>query len=240
MSQIFINRVCAWAPGINGSAEWDEWALGNKSISQGGKGPDLSFAEPMFRRRLSQISKMTVQVLHDLLPLENETKIFFFSFRGELSRQYQINKMLIEEKTLSPALFSLSVFNAPVALATMALGHKGGYSALYPADNCFNTGLIAAKAALLGNAASVSSASMLATSMSSASMLSEIAFIYADEEVQPEYNSFFDVPPPALSFGLLLSKTQCDNSIPLPPCAEQETPFLYLKKILGGNIHVSP
>ena len=218
MSLIFINRLSAWAPGINGSADWAEWASGGKNILRSSKGPDLLFADTMFRRRLSQISKMTIQVLHDLLPFENETKVFFFSFRGELSRQYQINKMLIEEKSLSPAVFSLSVFNAPAALATMALGLKGGYSALYPADNCFNSGLLAVQAALLGSSEH------------------EVAFIYADEEVLSEYGSFFnETPPPAFSFGLLLSKIEGENAIPLPPSDEQETPFLFFKKIMEGS-----
>ena len=107
----YITRLCAWAPGIESSGEWEQWAQGKRDISSDAKGPVIDFTDSMFRRRLSQISKMTVQVVHDLLPVGEDTKIFFVSFRGELSRQYQINKMLIEENSLMPAAFSLSVFN---------------------------------------------------------------------------------------------------------------------------------
>ena len=93
---VYVTRLSAWAPGIESSGDWDEWALEKREISRGGKGPDISFTDSMFRRRLSQISKMTVQVIHDLMPLAEDTKIVFISFRGELSRQFQINKMLIE------------------------------------------------------------------------------------------------------------------------------------------------
>jgi len=223
-----ITRLSAWAPGIGNPAEWDEWAQGKRDISGGAKGPELSFAEPMFRRRLSQISKMTVQVVHGLLPVALDTKIFFLSFRGELSRQFQINKMLIEEKTVSPAAFSLSVFNAPVALASMALGLKGGYSALYPGKDSFAAGLKAAEAALWSGQAG------------------ELAFVYADEEAPPEYACFSGECPSPAAFGLLLSRTPGQGSVPLPPLesgadAALSDPLVFLKRLLlGGAVHVSP
>jgi hypothetical protein len=217
---IYVNRLCAWAPGITSSEEWNEWAQDKKEISLTGKGPELSYTEPMFRRRLSQISKMTIQVAHDL-SLTDDIKIFFFSFRGELSRQFQINKMLIEENELSPASFSLSVFNAPAALAAMALGLKGGYSCVYPGNNSFAGSLEIAKAAIFGGNAE------------------KIAFIYADEEVPKEYYHFFDSPPFAVSFGFVLSKNKDDNTmLPLPD--GNEKPLTYLKRIISGGLNVSP
>jgi len=218
---IYINRLSAWAPGINGSEEWIEYAQGKREISLTGKGPELLFTEPMFRRRLSQISKMTIQIAHDLLPAEDNTKIFFFSFRGELSRQFQVNKMLIEDKTVSPAGFSLSVFNAPAALASMALKLKGGYTAIYPQNNSFDSCVAIAKAALLG------------------SDNDKIAFLYADEEAPEEYGNFFSSPAFAFSFGFILSKIKGENGIALPDTVSDETPFSYFKKILGGGMSVS-
>ena len=220
-NDVYINRLCAWAPGVTDSAQWNEWSCGKRDISLTGKGPDLSFTEPMFRRRLSQISKMTIQVAHDLLPFSDNAKILFFSFRGELSRQFQVNKMLIEENSISPAAFSLSVFNAPAALAAMALGLKGGYSAIYSGDNSFASGVAAAKAALLGSATE------------------EIVFIYADEEAPQEYDCFFGHPPFAVSFGFLLSKNKGNNAVLSLP-DENETPISYLKNIISGGINVSP
>ena len=209
--KIFISRISAWAPGVVSETDWREWALGRKEISFSDKGPELSFAEPMFRRRLSQISKMTIQVVHDLMPVANDVKLLFSSFRGELSRQFQINKMIIEEKTVSPAIFSLSVFNAPVALATIALGLKGGYSAIYIKEKSFSTALKTAEAALLGGSAK------------------KLIFIYADEKAQKEYECFFNEAAPAVSFALLLSKESDMNSIPFTSTAEN--PFDFLKQL---------
>ena len=223
--ECYIVRLAAWAPGIGSSGEWDEWALGKRSISSGAKGPEITFTDSMFRRRLSQISKMTIQVIHDLLPIGENTKIFFISFRGELSRQYQINKMLIEEKSLSPAAFSLSVFNAPVALATMALGLKGGYSALYPGNNSFTAGLKAAQAALICGTAE------------------ELVVVYADEEAPAEYGCFSQEYPPSppAAFGFLLSLSSRPHSIPLSSVKEKtDNPLDFFRQmLLCGELHVA-
>jgi hypothetical protein len=217
----YVSRLCAWAPGIENSGEWDEWAQGKRDISSDTKGPVIDFTDSMFRRRLSQISKMTVQVVHDLLPVGEDTKIFFVSFRGELSRQYQINKMLIEEKSLMPAAFSLSVFNAPAALATIALGLKGGYSALYPGNNSFSAALSAASASFLsGNQ-------------------EELIFIYADEQAPPEYGRYFTESLSAAAFALLLTRAPQSFSVPLSSLNEAEGSPLDFLRLLIGKIHVT-
>ena len=226
-----IVRLSAWAPGIESPEEWKEWALGKRAIVHGAKGPEITFTDPIFRRRLSQISKMTIQVTRDLMPAgfcsdvsrAENTKIFFLSFRGELSRQFQINKTLIQEKTVSPAAFSLSVFNAPVALATIALGLKGGYTALYPGKNSFSTGIKAAEAALVSGDAPA-----------------ELIFVYADEELPPEYQGFSECSPPA-AFGLLLSSTPNPLSIPLSSINKDENnPLAFLRQLLlCGKINTS-
>ena len=220
---IYIVRLSAWAPGIESPGEWDEWALDRRSISFESKSPEIAYTSSIFRRRLSQLNKMTIQVVHDLLPLGDDTKIFFLSFRGELSRQFQINRMLVEEGELSPAAFSLSLYNAPVALATIAFGLKGGYSALYLEKNSFTAGIKAAEAALLSGTTE------------------EIALVYADENVPPEYACFFQECPPPVAFGLLLSRDSHPSSVSLSSLKKTEdSPLNFLKQILlRGEIHVS-
>jgi len=237
VSPPYISRLCAWAPGVESSGEWDEWAQGKRSISSGAKGPAIDFTDSMFRRRLSQISKMTVQVVHDLLPVGEDTKIFFVSFRGELSRQYQINKMLIEEKSLMPAAFSLSVFNAPAALASIALGLKGGYAALYPGNNSFSAALSAASAAL--QEAALQEVALQEAALQKAG---ELIFIYADEQAPPEYGRYVNECSSAIAFALLLTREPQSLSIPLSSLNDTgECPLDFLRRLLlCGKIHVSP
>ena len=221
--ETYIIRFSAWAPGIESPGEWDEWAVGKRNISPGAKGPEIAFTDSMFRRRLSRISKMTIQVIHGLLPVGENTKIIFLSFRGEHSRQFQVNKMLIQEKSVSPAAFSLSVYNAPVALAAMAFGLKGGYSALYPGNDSFAAGIKAAEAALFAGTAD------------------DIVCVYADEEAPPEFECFSKECPPPAAFGILLSQTPRPLSVPLSSIkTDEDTPLAFLKSLLlCEGIHVS-
>lgn len=222
--EVFVTRLSAWAPGMDSPAGWDEWAKGLREITHNTDAPEIPYTEPLFRRRLSRISKMTIQAVHGLLPLGENVKLFFLSFRGELSRQYQINKTLIQDGALMPAAFSLSVFNAPAALASMAFGLKGGYTALYPGKDSFWAGLDTATAALAGDSAG-----------------NEIALVYADEMPPPEYEQLLPACPPPLAFGVLLSRTKTPCSVPLSGVQKtDDTPASFLKHIiLGGELRVS-
>jgi hypothetical protein len=203
---------------MENAKEWEEWAQGKREISSVSEGPKILFTDSMFRRRLSQISKMTVQVVHDLLPVKEETKILFLSFRGELSRQYKVNKTLIEDNDIMPAAFSLSVFNAPAALASMAFGLKGGYSAVYPGRNSFAAGLSLTEAAFLCGESE------------------ELIFIYADEEIPHEYKDIFPGTHPPLAFGFVLARKPGALSIRLSALKEGEnSPEGFLKRLINSK-----
>ncbi|MCL2800289.1 MAG: beta-ketoacyl synthase chain length factor [Treponema sp.] len=196
-NEVYISRFSAWAPGVENAKEWEEWAQDKREIIISSKSPDLAFTEPMFRRRLSQISKMTIQVVHDLLPVAEDTKILFLSFRGELSFQFKLNKMFIEDNEIMPAAFSISVFNAPAALASMAFSLKGGYSAVYPGGNSLTAGLSLAEAAFLSGESE------------------ELIFVYADEVIPEEYKDIFPGTcyPLPLAFGFVLTRKPSDLSV---------------------------
>ena len=224
MDDIYIVRFSAWACGIKNADEWRQWASGEREMVCDNEGPDISYTDSMFRRRLSRISKMTVQVVHDLLPLDENTKMFFLSFRGEISKQLKINKMVLEEKSLTPAVFSLSVFNTPVALASIAFGLKGGYSALYPGNNSLSSGLAAVKAALLGGTNN------------------KVVFIYADEEIPQEYKNIITDNAPPFAFAMLLSRFPESHSVPFSAISKDinESPQDLLKNlVLCGELHAS-
>jgi hypothetical protein len=211
-NDIYIERFSAWAPGISNFDEWNEWVSGTRTIQSCTASPELKFTDSMFRRRLSQISKMTIQVVHDLLPVKDDTKMIFLSLRGELSKQYSINRMVIEDNTLMPAAFSLSVFNAPIALTSMALGLKGGYSAIYPGKNSFASGFNTAQAALLQGSNN------------------ELVLVYADEAIPPEYAGIHTNNSFPFAFGILLKRTPGTGSVPFSSLQKQkDNPENFLK-----------
>lgn len=179
---MFIRDLCVWQPPAD-----------DLSAS-----PKLEWTEAIFRRRLSQLTKMTAQVVHDIFSdgtLDKNTKLVFVSFRGELEREFKVSKTLIQEESILPAAFSLSVFNAAIAQATIALGLKGGYSCVFPSGADFASGFLAAAAPVL------------------AGTEENIVFIYADENVPDYYKEFLKGPNEPLAFAALLSSQKSQNGI---------------------------
>jgi len=182
---MFVSKLCVWEPPADDLSA----------------APKLEWTEPIFRRRLSQLTKMTVQVVHDLFSdgtLEKNTKLVFLSFRGELEREFKVNKTLIEEESILPAAFSLSVFNAAIAQATIALGLKGGYTCVFPSGADFASGVLSAAAPVLAQGGDA-----------------KIVLVYADENVPDYYKNFLQGPNEPLAFAALLSSQKTDNSVKL-------------------------
>ena len=198
MNEIYISGISKWAPGLaDDEALWQAWLKGSAQIEQIKESPKLEYTDPLFRRRLSQITKMTVHVIHSLLEKTNiskDTKIVFISLRGEIEREFTINKGIIEDGMILPAGFSLSVFNTPVSSATLAFGLKGGYSVLYPSENDFSDAFKAAVAPVL------------------AGTEKEILLVYADELVPEVYGDKRPAENLPLAFACVISsqkKAEC-------------------------------
>ncbi|MBQ6029249.1 MAG: beta-ketoacyl synthase chain length factor [Treponema sp.] len=182
---MFVSKLCVWEPPADDLAA----------------SPKLEWTEAIFRRRLSQLTKMTVQVVHDIFSdgtLDKNTKLVFVSFRGELEREFKVNKTLIQEESILPAAFSLSVFNAAIAQATIALGLTGGYTCVFPSGADFASGVLSAAAPVLAQGGDA-----------------KIVLVYADENVPDYYKEFLKGPNEPLAFAALLSSQKTDNSVEL-------------------------
>ena len=182
---MFVSKLCVWEPPADDPAA----------------APKLEWTEAIFRRRLSQLTKMTVQVVHDIFfdgTLDKNTKLVFVSFRGELEREFKVNKTLIQEESILPAAFSLSVFNAAIAQATIALGLKGGYTCVFPSGADFASGVLSAAAPVLAQGGDA-----------------KTVLVYADENVPDYYKEFLKGPNEPLAFAALLSSQKTDNSVEL-------------------------
>ena len=199
MKSFYLSNVTAWAPGIGDDEKlWQAWTNNQAQIEQIKESPKLEYTDPLFRRRLSQITKMTVHVVHNLLETSHvnpETKIVFISLRGEIEREFTINKGLIEDGTILPAGFSLSVFNTPISSATLAFGLKGGYSVIYPSKNNFVDALKTAVAPVL------------------AGTEKEIILVYADELVPEVYGDKRPAENIPLAFAGIISAEKKDNCL---------------------------
>jgi len=217
MSGIFVSKPVMWAPGLESIPEkWEKWLKGEEVIEKSTAAPKLEYTDPLFRRRLSQISKMTVHVVHELLEKEGfdkGTKLVFVSLRGEIAREFSINKGIISENMILPAGFSLSVFNTPVALATIAFGLTGGYSAVYPSKSDFSSALKNAFAPVLCGDEE------------------KIVLVYADELV-PECYGVDSTP---LAFAVVISADKTETSVKIDDFDSLKSPDAFLKRLLEAG-----
>lgn len=182
MSKIYISNLHTW----------------NASPENPKEKPKLEFADPLFKRRLSQITRMTIQVVHDLIeevPEAAEFKQVFVSFRGEIEREFTINRGIIEDSEILPAGFSLSVFNTPIAAASLSLGLKAGYSVIYPSKSNFKDGLLGAAAPVLSGSEE------------------KIILVYADEYVPDEYGALQPENNRGKAFACILSATNTPGAV---------------------------
>jgi len=135
LNKVYIAKWCFWSPG-EGSAD----------------APPLPFVSPMLRRRLSQLSRMAIHAIHEVSQGRQDVKITFCSEYGEIAQQLKISEEILESGKVSPAKFSNSVFNTPVALATIAEKNTAGYSAISAGKDSFYYGLCECIAALRSGA----------------------------------------------------------------------------------------
>lgn len=205
MKEIFVSNIHKWQASPENPKEK----------------PKLEFVDALFKRRLSQITRMTIQVLHDLLeefPAAKDFKQVFVSFRGEIEREFTINKGIIEDSEILPAGFSLSVFNTPIAAASLALKLKSGYSVIYPSKGDFYSAFLGAASAVLSGSEE------------------NVVFVYADEYVPEQYGNLQPENNAGFAFACVLSATESKDSVSIN-CVESgeklKSPLEFLEKICG-------
>ena len=166
--------------------------------------PDVSFVPMLTRRRLSYISRMVVLV-SDQVSRDNDgnkltpCKVTFASQFGEISQQLKISQTLLDTGMVSPAHFSLSVFNASIANASILETNTAGYSAVFSGKDAFTTGLTDCIAALESESTDTRT------------------FIFADELIPETYAPVASVPYPnavcAIALRLTTDESKADASL---------------------------
>ena len=204
MQKVFIERLASFIP------------------TEAHPKPDVSFVPMLTRRRLSYVSRMVVLVSDQISRDKNGNKlppckVTFSSQFGEITQQLKISETLIDTGMVSPAHFSLSVFNASVANATILESNTAGYSAVFSGKDAFSTGLTDCLAALDIEEAD------------------SRTFIFADELIPETYAPVAGVPYPnavcAVALRLTKDESKADPSLKNVDVANQ----LSLLKMLRNN-----
>lgn len=159
--------------------------------------PDVSFVEPLLRRRLSPLARMALRVAYDCAHDIPGVRFVYASRHGELTRTTAMLETMADDGDLSPALFSLSVLNAVTGLYSMLQKNVAPATALSAGAASFGYGLLEA---CLQHASNPEQA---------------VLYVYADEPAPAIYGEVDPAANSAHAIGLLLQssagqRVRCD------------------------------
>jgi hypothetical protein len=135
---------------------------------------DISFIEPIVRRRLSSLSRSALKVAHDCVAERDPVRVVFASRHGELRRTTDILRAISTGEPVSPTAFSLSVLNAMTGIFGIARGDRSPASAISAGAQTLGFALLEAHAQL------------------EADPSSPVLLVYADEPADAAYGTIED------------------------------------------------
>ncbi|MDQ5877719.1 MAG: hypothetical protein QG616_385 [Pseudomonadota bacterium] len=124
-------------------AEWDlsvvRWAC-----CQNDDPRELSFVDPLLRRRLSPLARGALHVANACAHDCPSASFVFSSRHGELQRTVDLLSNLAQSEEMSPTLFSLSVPNSAAGIFSIARGDHAPATAIAAGVESFGYGLLEA------------------------------------------------------------------------------------------------
>jgi hypothetical protein len=177
----------AWAPGRTRPSDWQAWAREQHYVAEAGQ-PDIAFVPAMARRRLSSLSKMALaSAAACTAALDVAPTCIFASRHGELARTLKIIDSMVRAEDVSPADFSMSVFNTALGLFSIVTANQGASTMVVGAEDTFGSALIEAHLHL---------ARFPAT---------PVLLVFFDEPLPEPLNELEQPPGEAFSLALLLA-----------------------------------
>jgi hypothetical protein len=164
-------------------ARWSLW----DSRTAGSAAPDVGFVEPMQRRRLSSLAKMSLRVAHDCVHDLTDFRMVYASRHGELKRTVGMLEALADGETLSPTAFSLAVPNATAGIYSILRQNHAASTAIAAGASSFGFGLLEAGLQLACDPGS------------------PVLLVYADEPVPDVYAGVTEQAECAAAIAMLLS-----------------------------------
>lgn len=155
MTNFRIEHWCAWAPGLDSTADWYAWQQAPFAPADNGEQPDVGFLPAMQRRRLSRLARMAFHVAWPLAELAGPAPLVFASRHGETPRTLAILSDLAHDEPLSPTQFSLSVHNAVIGLWSILRQDTSEMTALAAAGDGLEQAILEASGLLAEGAPAV-------------------------------------------------------------------------------------
>ncbi|WP_421157580.1 beta-ketoacyl synthase chain length factor [Aeromonas dhakensis] len=154
MLSFSLQESQALSPGLVDEAAWQAWAQhGLWPVEP--PFPATPLLPMMMARRLSQGSRLAVQVGLSLLARHQVDSAIFVSRHGELARSMTLLQALADGQALSPTDFSMSVHNTAAGLCSIQGKAAIPMSSLAAGENSLMAGLTEAVGALQAGARKV-------------------------------------------------------------------------------------
>lgn len=103
---------------------------------------NLSFIDPMLRRRLSPLARATLHIANACAGEFETVQVVYASRHGELKRTIELLNHLCIGEDLSPTTFGLSVLNSVPGIFSIARQDAAPATAISAAEETFGFGLI--------------------------------------------------------------------------------------------------
>jgi hypothetical protein len=141
------NDMAAWTAPVIRWVEWDAHPQRNGAPASA----ELAFVDPLLRRRLSPLARISLKVAHDCAGSAGSVRMVYASRHGELNRTTEMLQDLAAGEPLSPTAFSMSVLNASAGLFSIARKDTAPATAVSAGDESFGFGLVEASLQLASN-----------------------------------------------------------------------------------------
>lgn len=146
--------------------------------------PKVDFVEPLLRRRLSSLARMSLHVANECAAQLPRVRFVYASRHGELNKTTAMLADLAAQEPLSPTVFSLSVLNASAGLFSILRKDSSPATAISAAEASFGFGLLEAAAQFASD------------------RTSPVLYVYADEPPPALYASGDQTPAHAIAILL--------------------------------------
>lgn len=173
-------------------AAWAEWPG-----ETGTELPKLDFVDPMLRRRLSALSRISLWAAQQCAQDLGNVRMIYASQHGEIVRTTEMLEALVAGEPLSPAAFSMSVLNASIGLYSIIRGNTAPATAIAAGDETFGYALLEAYGQLRSNPGQA------------------VLLIYADETVPEVWAAEHTAAPHAVALLLhdrAATRIQCSRA----------------------------
>ena len=217
-----LERWTAWAPGLETAEQWQNWTGDTNLIGDQGS-PSVKFLPAMFRRRLSQLSKLALTSAYSCIKDDGPISTVFVSRYGELNTTVKLLEDIASNMPISPTGFSTSVHNTASGMYSIANNDQSPTTAIAAGADSLEAGFIEAACQL------------------SSLRQNRVMLILAEEPLHHYYRQYSDMPEKPFAIALLLSRKDSgmklsltsNNLLESPPTKQQHG--LSLLQLLSGQ-----